>query len=221
MKDKFLQDDFSIDENGNASVCDKLYQNRVFDDFVLNPNKDHNIELRNIRFEDCSVNESGGFIMSGCILNNVEFINFSCGSLLSISSEAQIRNVKVVGHNTPAMVLVRSETTETTACLAEPDSREVRLDISLYHGEVSITGIPSNSVIINSDQHVVLDSSILGSLDWKSKGISGLSYWKMMYKKVLAANSKEGIFSMPPKNGKNYDRSMNELELLRKSNLIK
>lgn len=190
-----------------------------FSDFILRPTGQQRVLISNIEMEECSVDDGTCVIRKGVTLRNVVIKDFSCGDALHISSEAEMENVKIIGSNKPAMVWIRRQSENER----EPHSYEndcIALDISGYSGEVSITGIPAKFIKRNSEEHILINAGLLENVDWKELGFSPLSYWKLMAKKVAADKATEGIFSLPPKSGRNYERSMSELAVLKREGFI-
>lgn len=182
----------------------------------MNPKVGSAVAIENCSFVGCNVTNGAFTIMKGSILKNVSFVDFDCGEAMHISAEAILDNVKIVGSNTPKMVWIRPQDNG----YSKMDECRLSLDLSGYEGEVSITGFPVDKVKINTVHQVVIKANLLKAVDWKGLGLSALSYWKMMAKKASVDGSEAGIFSLPSKTGRNYERSMNELNILRGNNFI-
>jgi len=206
-------------EGDNTLVLkDKNFINEKFSDFTL-PVGQEEAEVLDVILDGCSVTNGSCFILGGTTLKNVTFKDFTCGDALHISSEVCMSDVKIIGKNKPAMVWVKSQYEDLKEDTPY-NNNHITLDISNYFGEVSITGIPASSVKRNPQEHIVLSVDLLEKVDWKGLGFSPLSYWKLMAKKVLSAKAKDGVFSLPPKSGKNYERSMSELDILKKEGFV-
>jgi hypothetical protein len=205
-----ITDEMSANEKGDKVLSGKIYKDETFEDFTVNPLIGRMISILDTSFENCKVSKGSFMLMKGTVLKNVSFTNFDCGDVMHISSEASLNNVKIVGERSPKMIWIRPEEKENVSI-----NDDISIDISEYEGEVSITGVSVKNISVNPTSHVVLKAELLGTLNWKEIGLSGLSYWKFMEKKVASDNSIEGIFSVPPKNSKNFDRSMEELKILR------
>lgn len=197
----------------------RKFTKEKFSDFTLRPTVQQRLVISDVDIEGCNVESGACVIRKGVTLKNVTIKDLSCGDALHVSSEVNMDNVKIVGNNKPAMVWVRRQSDEEVESDAYDDDH-IALDISGYSGEVSITGIPAKFVKRNPEEHIVIDVRLLESVDWKGLGFSSLSYWKLMAKKVAAAKAKEGIFSLPPKSGKNYERSISELDILRREGFV-
>jgi hypothetical protein len=220
MSIQSLTDEMTLDVNGNALLSGKAYNSESFEDFVVNPSSGKKVLIVDTAFKDCKAPNGSAIIMKGTTLENVSFVNFDCGDALNISSEVTLKGVRVIGKKHPKMIWIRPED-KGNIIRSDCSGIYVSLDISEFDGEVSITGIHADKVKVNPTKHVVLKAELLESLNWKELGISGLSYWKLMIKKIIADKSEEGIFSLPPKSGKNYERSMRELEVLRNQGYVK
>lgn len=218
MTGKSISDYFKREAANAVSLENKKFAKESFLDFTLRPSAGEHIKLTNVGFDNCSV-EGSCVIRDGVTLKDVTFSNFSCSGALHISAETELDNVKIIGENRPSMIWVRSQIeTDEPAC-SYVDGH-ITLDISKYFGEVSITGIPANTVKINPEAQVIIDVKLLDIVDWKALGFNPLSYWKLMAKKVLAEKSQHGVFSFPPESGRNYERSMSELAILREEGLV-
>lgn len=214
----FISFDGELTPSGNDFVLSgKRFESEAIEKLVFRPVGDQKYIIEDVAFIGCNVDSNTAVIRKGTTLKNVIFDNLICKEPFEISAEAVLDNVIIKGNEKPAMVWVRNQQEDRREDIVFPD---VTLDISEYVGELSITGIPVDSVVRNSDLHIVIKSSWLDEIDWKSLGFSPLSYWKLMAKKVSAAKCTEGIFSLPPKSGKNYERSMSELELLKDNGFV-
>ncbi|TVO71266.1 hypothetical protein [Sedimenticola selenatireducens] len=202
--------------DGNFSLVDRIFDKENFKSFIVNPKEGTSITIENCSFVGCKVIDGDFSIMKGTVLKNVTFIDFNCGNAMHISAEAVLDNVKIAGSSMPKMIWIRPQD-------GIPSIRNKQnnfLDISEYDGEVSITGFPVDRVKINRNHQVVVKANLLETVDWKGLGLSTLSYWKMMAKKASIESREAGIFSMPPKSGRNYERSMKELNILRNNGYI-
>jgi hypothetical protein len=210
--------DSELRPSGNAFVLSgKSFESETIEKLVFRPVGDQKYIIEDVAFIDCNVDSNVAVIRKGVTLKNVIFDNLVCKKPFEISAEAVLDNVVIKGNENPAMVWIRNQHEDRSEEIEFPDAT---LDVSEYVGELSITGIPVDSVVRNSDLHIVIKSSWLDEIDWKDLGFSPLSYWKLMAKKVSAAKCAEGIFSLPPKSGKNYERSMSELELLKDNGFV-
>lgn len=196
------------------SLRNQNFKNETFPNFTLRPTGQEKIEISDVVFDGCSVTNGDCVIRKGVTMKNVTITNLSCSGPLHISSEVNMNNVKVSGVNKPSMVWVRKQADDSNIENIYGDS-DIALDISEYSGEISITGLSAQTVKRNAEEHVVIEAGLIERVDWNGLGFSPLSYWKLMAKKVVAAKAQEGVFSLPPKTGRNYDRSMSELAVLR------
>ncbi len=211
---KNVLDEMSIDDEGNHLLKDKTYIEDVFECFEINPILRKVYSIVDTSFTDCKVINGEGMIMNGTVLKNVSFIDFNCGNILHISSEVIFDNVKIASVSYPKTLWIRPER-EDYSDENNSSCGNLFLDIVDFRGEVSITGLPADKVKIDSDKQVVIRADLLRKIDWKKLGLNGLSYWKLMARKVDADHSFEGIFSMPPINSRDYERSVKELKILK------
>ena len=207
-------------QNGKKGVS--IVENRKFEkdhflEFLLQPSKKEKIVISNVVFEDCVV-DFDAVIESGVLLKDVIIKNMSCGKTLHLDSSVEMHNVKIKGNQKPSMIWIRGANGSQKQKLCEEGA--FALDISEYFGEVSITGLNSELVKRNCNEHILINARLANDVDWKGLGLNLLSYWRLMSRKVVSANSDEGIFSLPPKSGRNYDKSMAELDILRKEGFI-
>lgn len=219
MKPSSIMNYMLKDEGGNLSLSDKIFNEEKFSDFLIRPLLDQSIVISNVHFDHCSTVDGVCSIKKGVELKQVIFTEFQCGDVLHISAEAYLENVKIQGSGFPKMLWVRpqDESGKTNPSINGPD---IYLDIGDYKGEVSITGLPADKVLMDYQNHVVVRSNLLERVDWKALGISALSYWKLMAKKVKADKSTEGIFSLPSRKSRNYEKSLEELKVLRSAGYI-
>lgn len=207
---------------GEANVLrlkDREFVGKVFSDFVLRPAGLERVEIVNVSFKKCHVTSGVCVIRKGVSLKNVLMSDFFCSGGFVISSEVDMDNVVISSEEVSSKIVVSRQ---SDAPDVKRDSRNIdlALDISSYLGEVSITGIPSRLVSINPDRHVVVNADLASSVDWKSDGLSPLSYWKLMARKVLAEKADEGIFSIPSEAEGGYSQAVLELGILRDKGVV-
>ncbi len=210
-----ITDEMSIDKDGSYILAGKTYNEEVFKDFTVNPLPGNIISIVNTEFNKCKVSIGTCMLMKGTVLKEVTFNDFNCGDALHISSEAILDKVKIIGPKFPKMIWIRPESQGDQRDDHNKVSVEWMLDISNFNGEVSITGLPVNKVKIDTEKQVIVGAEIFKKLDWKRLGLSSLSYWRLLAKKVEVDSSSEGIFSIPKKTDRDYERSINELKILR------
>ncbi|WP_050028403.1 hypothetical protein [Verrucomicrobium sp. BvORR034] len=211
-----LIDTFKPDSLGRI-LTDETFTNKVFSDFTLSPPGASRFLMRGVKFEGCRVTPGTCVIEAGSVLDEVVFTNFECGDAMHIASEVAMRNVTIQGKESPRMLWIRPSGKAELLRSTHACKGGCSLDISGYNGELSITGIDVKRVRIDPQLHVKIDLGKMNTVDWKSLGIGGLSYWRLMARKVSADGATEGIFSMPSKESRNYEKSMAELDLLRKA----
>lgn len=210
-------------EKGSENVLflrDCTFAERCFSDFYLRPENRQKIEISNVQLIGCKVKNGASAIRKGVSLRDFVMQDFVCSDALHISAEVFMSNVKIVGNKKPSILWIKKQSECSCNSNSYPDGH-IALDISDYSGEVCIIGINSKFVKRNPKEHIVIDLELLDGFNWKKAGISAVSYWKLMVKKVAAAKANEGIFSMPPETGRNYKRSLAELDILRSERLVK
>lgn len=210
----------SIDEDGNYFISDKKFNEEIFDDFTLNPPDGIEAKIATTDFVNCSTLNGSCRIMKGSHLIDVKFVEFDCGTTMHISSEVLLSNVKIIGKKNSGTLWIRPQTGGGGSINNAFCSQDICLDITEFYGEVSITGLPSNKIRIDPLKQVIIRADLLNDVEWTKMGLSALSYWKLMAKKVAVDDALDGVFSMPPKSGKNYERSIRELEILRSSGYL-
>lgn len=216
MKIESIKSEMKSGVYGSFTLTGRVFENVSFKDFSVNPKVGTEITIENCTFTGCKVTDGAFVIMKGSVLKNVSFIKFDCGKAMHISAEAILENVKIAGTKAPKMIWIRPQ--EENGIISDNDN--LSLDISEYEGEVSITGFPVDRVKINPDNQVIIRADLLENVDWQGLGLSPLSYWKMMAKKASVERCEAGVFSMPPKSGRNYERSIKELSILREKGFL-
>ncbi len=203
----------TINNDGNYVLSGKHYKNETFENFLLGIEENRCLIINETTFDNCKTT-NGFFITKKVALKNVNFINFDCGDALHISSETHMENVRVTGSK-PKTLWIKPADRTIDNSLVKSGQPNYIIDISSYEGEVTITGIPVNMIVFNPEKQIPLTQELHEKIDWKSLQLSPSSYWKLMIRKILADGANEGIFSIPPVTSKNYERSMQELNILR------
>jgi hypothetical protein len=144
----------------------------------------------------------------GITLKSVRFTDFSCGDAMHIAAGVKMIDVTIEGTRSPSMIWIRSGD--------EPvdHAPDYSLDVSRFEGELWIDGVPIDQVTRNVQTQIVIDLDRFEAADWDGLGIHGLSYWRIAGKKVRASGARNGIVSLPPTKGRNYEASMLELKRL-------
>lgn len=211
-----IVDTLKPDPKGRMLIGE-TFANKVFSAFSLCPPAGSRFLIQGVRFENCKVTPGTCVINPETILDDVVFTNFECGDAMHIASEVVMLNVKIEGGECPKMVWIKpsleAQLRRPIPCKGDGCS----LDLSGYAGELSITGIDVNTVRINPQLHVKIHVERMNAVDWQSLGIGGLSYWRLMARKVSADGAISGIFSVPSTKVHYYEKSMTELDLLRKA----
>lgn len=214
-----LRNEITISDEGDYVLMGKRYTNEVFESLVIDMEAKTRFVIADSIFENCKT-ERGFFITKSTLLKNVSFIDFDCGDALHISSETHMENLKVFGAK-PKMLWIKPETKVAAGKSKQRKNVSFIIDISGYEGAVSITGVPLNKIIFHPEKHVPLTYALHEEIDWEALQISKVSFWKLMIRKIKADGAEEGLFSLPPKTSKNYERSMQELAILKAHGHIK
>ena len=206
---------------GDTSLIDCSFVEEEFDDIVLPMRGKPEALLKNVVFERCTTKPGTMRILKGATLNNVTFNNIDCGDAIYIASEANLSQVKFIGDSSPKMIWIKPQ-----ADLA-PGSDQIfdhghdwTIDIESYIGEVWISGLLIEKVKYNPARHVGLKRIDLQNIDWKKLGVGGLSYWKLMAKKVYSSGCAEAIVSTPLTSIRKYEENMSDLEKLRTKGIV-
>ncbi len=201
---------------GVPSLADRQLRGLELSDFRL-PAPGARALVERVEFVDCSVSPGTCQIDGGAVLREVTFEEFSCGDALHISSDVFLDRVRVIGRKKLSMIWIKAPAREPMEL--DYSSVEWCLDIREFYGEVSIAGPPADKILRDPDRHVVFDRSVLEGVDWTGVGVSPLSYWKILAKKYRRA-SPQCVASTPPEGGRNYERSMRELDVLRAQGVL-
>jgi hypothetical protein len=200
-------------DSGVWRVDGAHFEREKFDDFHL-PRRFGAVEFVNLHFDRCSVSPGSCMLGRGVTLRSVRFTDFSCGDAMHIDARVEMIDVTIEGSRSPGMVWIRSCDEQANL------TREFSLDISQYEGELWIDGVPIEQISRNADKQIAIDLDRFDVADWEALGIRGLSFWRMMGKKVQASGSRRGVVSLPPQNGRNFDTSMSELKRLRSEGVL-
>lgn len=217
MKPQTVQELLTPAEHGQLALVDRVFRGIEFSDFRI-PVTAEAATIERVQFLDCGVSPGTCQIDGGTVLRQVTFANFRCGDALHIASDVFLDRVLVSGQKQPPMLWIKAPAREP--CVLDYSSVEWCLDIRDFHGEVSIAGPPAEKILRDPLRHVLLDRATLAQLDWSSLGIDALSYWKIMAKKYRESSAQACVVSTPSQKGRNYERSMRELMILRSNGLV-
>lgn len=212
--------DFLKPDSDGKTLANETFKNKIFTDFTLRPPIGSQFTISGVKFEDCRVTPGTCAIRAGTILENVLFRNLKCGDAMHIAAEVVMRDVVIEGNGSPRMLWIRPSISAPTALPVPDGGRVCTLDITRYTGEVSVTGINVDCVRINPQLHIRISLEKMNAADWKSLGIGGLSYWRIIAGKISGDGAAEGIFSLPSKKDRNYEKSMAELDLLQRAAIL-
>jgi hypothetical protein len=200
-------------DSGVRCIESARFERETFDDFVL-PHRFGAVKFRDVHFDRCSVSPGTCMLGRGLTLQSVRFTDFVCGNAMHIDARVKMIDVTFEGSRCPAMISIRSGD--------EPvdQASECSLDVSRFSGDLWIDSVRIDQVIRNPQTQIAIELDRLDAADWGAIGIGGLSYWRMMGRKLQASGSREGIVSLPPRSGRNYEASMTELERLRAEGVL-
>lgn len=217
MSDPTFQELLSPGADGIPAIANREFSNVRFSDFRL-PGPAGAANLTRVKFIDCEISPATCQIDGGTTLREVSFVNFSCGDAIHVASDVFLDRVVFAGHEQPRMIWVMTPARQ----VVPPDYNDVEwcLDIRDYHGEVSIAGPPAAKILRDPQRHILFDNNKLADINWAGLGINALSYWKILAKKSRGSGAETCIFSTPSPSGRNYERSMKELKILRDEGLL-
>jgi len=200
-------------DSGIRRIDGAHFERATFETFAL-PHTFGDVEICNVHFDRCMVSPGTCMLNPGVKMRSVRFTEFSCGDAMHIDAGVEMIDVTIEGARSPSMIWIRSGNGPVEHA---PDWS---LDIAGFAGEVWIDGIPTERVTRAAQTQIIIDLERFDAADWETLGIGGLSYWRMMGKKVRASGSRTGIASLPPVNSRNYERSMDELKRLRAEGVL-
>ena len=206
-----LDDLFEL-KDGLELIQNRTFEDVCFDHFSIRTRDGIKTVLKDIVFKSCEVSPGTCRLMPGVNLLNVRFSNFKCGDAMHVASEAVLDGVVIDGAFPNALIvkpLFRGE--NGVGC----ESHQLGLDISDYEGEVNISCKSVGCVVTNPELQAKIKLALLDGFDWKSCGVSGVSYWKILARKISVEGGMEGVYSLPNKSSKNYNKAVHELQKLR------
>lgn len=207
---------FAEKEDGSLRLENAVFNRKRFLDFSLRGAGSKEFKLVNVSFEDCLVDPGVFSIAPGVSMEKVNFENFECGDAMHIAAEVCMNDVVIRGKNLPKMLWIKPSICVAGGAVCFPAS----IDISEYRGELSVTGLDVTGIKFNPVEHVPMKLEKMMTVDWQALGISMLSYWRILAKKIRADGATSGLFSLPPVSGKNYQKSMMELGILRSQGVL-
>lgn len=215
-----FEDKLNAGGNGCLHLENATFNNETFEQFALRPAVGTTATLVNVQLVGCRITPGTCLIREGAILRDVLFDEFECGDAMHINAEAFLERVVIKGRRSPKRVEIKPHNDDRSGLFERYGDIDLALDLSDFYGEVSVIGVPADKVKINPDQHVRIMCDRFDNTDLKALGIGGLSYWKLIAGKVAGAGVREGVFSLPSKKVRNYEKSMNELKKLVEAGVI-
>lgn len=186
---------------------DLVFNEKHFDELEFSSRRISS--AKNVRFIRCIVSPGTCIVDQGASLENVAFDDLECGDALRISADAFLKEVTVRGAS-PKALIVQPD------AMADNEVQEgIALDISDFAGSVSIVGLGKKSVRFNEQLHVAVEASWRDGVDWSALGIGPFSYWRLYLKKLKAFEAENGVFSLPARNDKHYQSTIEEMGKLR------
>jgi hypothetical protein len=90
------------------------------------------------------------------------------------------------------------------------------LDIVDYKGpDVEVLGLPVEKVHYDHRRHVVVHRDWDTSVDWSALQIPSTSFWRICLLRLQDFDVQYGIFDLPGKEHRRYERTMNEWQQLK------
>jgi hypothetical protein len=112
------------------------------------------------------------------------------------------------------MLYVKPRDGRTSSAVAYP-ADVTALDISAYHGDVEILGLPPSAVVRNPDRHVRVNAAWKDqAADWHIAGIGRLGFFAICVRKVRLGGYECGYFGLSTKRSKYYDEAMSQMKIL-------
>jgi len=214
-----LRDYFDVNADGSLLLEDREFRGVTFRGGEINEPLGTRVRLKNVAFLDCKTDPGACWIGGNVELQNVRFHNFDCGDELRIGIEVSMLGVEVSGsRGHPGLLIKRFG--DASGTLEPPLPREDSLDIREYGGRATILGLPIRCVQFNPSDCFGIDAEILTPEALKAAGISGLSHWKILLKKMSAQGAREGVFSFLAPSSDRFQESMEQAAMLRDKGLI-
>lgn len=153
-----LAADAVVDERGDTVVSGRRYRDVTFESLVVPTAPGARFVLDDVTFDRCRT-RSGFFVTGASVLRDVTFVDLDGGDALHVSARALLEDVTVAGAQ-PSMLWIRPYPTDPRDVVLAP-----ALDIARYAGEVSITGVRTDDVVLDPDRHVVVRRALLDEVD--------------------------------------------------------
>lgn len=206
------------------------YTNMNLQEFVIGPAKsvDQKIVIKDVSVLNCEISPGAFAIYWGVYLDKVIFENVKSKDSMIISTFAGFNNVIIKGRLgsglwvRPDGLLERDRAVQFKEWARELSSDvDWMLDISEYEADhVEIIGLPLEKVRFNPSNHVVINKELGIKVDWSTLGFEKRNFWNSSLLRLKSYGVDSGIFGMPLRGNKHYERTAYERDVLVKRGLI-
>jgi len=209
---------FLVDTGGTKILSDRIFENCIFHDFTLGASQGETVNLSNVKIINSKVFPGSCKINDSIILENIVFDEFDCGDAMHVSSGVIFNNVKISGKRFPKMLWVKQSIGQEENGVTL--DYECDLDVSSFYGDLNIVGLKLTGVERDSSRQIGIKIKLFESVNWKKLDIRRGSYWRLMANRIESSNALEGLISLPDAKSQSYCKSMQELEVLKKYDLV-
>ena len=193
-----FEEKLALDSSGRLSLVDTTFENEIFEQFAIRPPVGTTAMLRDVTLIGCKITPGTCVIREDAILRDVLFNDFECGDAMRISSEVVLERVVIKGSRLPKRLEIKPNKSDYTPS-SHYENVDFALDVSEFFGEVSVIGIPVEKIKTDPERQVKIECGRFESADLKALGIGGLSYWKLIAKKIVSTGARQGVFDIPGK----------------------
>ena len=215
--------------DGRRVLSRRSFEKQEFKTLVLGPaSPPGTYTVEDCTFRNCKVTGGRFVVRDGVILKNVAFENVTSSDPFTIYTSALCNGVTVSNTSTRSYLWIKPPESvddqeyrdSLIAWIDEVrDSVEVMVDISAFHGEVSIYGLPARKVVVDPENHVVFRRNWEGMLNWRSLGLRRTSPWVTSLSRLDDCDfcgTPEGIFDIQSRQKRDTESElMKELDMLR------
>ncbi|MEO0983568.1 MAG: hypothetical protein AAFX03_13060 [Pseudomonadota bacterium] len=180
--------------------------------------------IHNVEFIRCASTLNSFWVGWGANLENVLIEDFDSKTVIDIETEACLNGVWIASKDPSAELSVKpgiiSERQENREYAHEAFS----MDITNFHGNVSIEGVDVERVSIDLGRHFKIYRDSFIDIDWKNycQHIDiNRSIWKIFVDSLRNSGVSRGVFSIPNSfAGEKLTLARKELDLLRRDGYI-
>jgi len=230
---KYTEDRLGLgaDQSGKKKVSGSRFEGQLFEEWVLGPVREIGdyCVIENSEFINCTVKPGEFVVHEGVVLRQVLFDHVVSSEPMTISTNAVLDHVTIRGRAATGGLWVKPDEVldpGREARLREWAKRstedvDVMMDIADYWGpEATILGLPAEKVVVDPARHVTVRASWSERIDWKHLDIGPTSFWRLNLRYMRAFGVEVGIFSLPPKEDKKRDRTMQEMGRLQECGVL-